>query len=102
MIVNNRLIADEIHKTATEVEEGQSISLPLARSGLFPPMAIEMIAVGEQSGTLETMLFRIADAFEKEVESSILLLTSLLEADHDSDDGVARRVYCCFRTVADF
>jgi len=78
-IVNNRLIADEIHKTANEVEEGQSLSIPLARSGLFPPMAIEMISVGEQSGTLETMLFRIADAFEREVESNILMITSLLE-----------------------
>ena len=45
----------------------------------FPPMAIEMIAVGEQSGSLEAMLFRIADAFEKEVEANIMLVTSLLE-----------------------
>jgi general secretion pathway protein F len=42
-------------------------------------MAIEMIAVGEQSGSLEAMLFRISDAFEKEVEANILLVTSLLE-----------------------
>jgi len=78
-VLNNRLMADEIQKTADEVEEGQSICVPLERNGLFPPMAIEMIAVGEQSGNLETMLSRIADALEKEAEADILLLTSLLE-----------------------
>jgi general secretion pathway protein F len=65
-IVNNRLISDEVRKTAHDVEEGQTLSAPLARSGLFPPMAIELVAVGEQSGTLEKMLFRIADAYERE------------------------------------
>ena len=44
-----------------------------------PPIAVEMIAVGEQSGNMEAMLFRIADAYEKEVEANILLVTSLLE-----------------------
>jgi general secretion pathway protein F len=78
-VVNNRIIADEIRHTAQEVEEGQSLSTPLARSGLFPPVAIEMISVGEQSGTLEVMLYRIADAYEREVESDILIMTSLLE-----------------------
>jgi general secretion pathway protein F len=78
-IVNNRLIADEVRKTAHDVEEGQPLSAPLARSGLFPPMTIELVAVGEQSGTLEKMLFRIADAYEREVEADILILTSLLE-----------------------
>jgi general secretion pathway protein F len=78
-VVNNRIIADEIRHAAREVEEGQSLSTPLARSGLFPPVAIEMISVGEQSGTLEVMLYRIADAYEREVESDILIMTSLLE-----------------------
>lgn len=78
-IVNNRLFADAIRQAAKDVEEGQSLSLPLARSGFFPPMASEMIAVGEQSGTLEVMLQRIADAYEGEAAGSILMLTSLLE-----------------------
>ncbi|MCX7635692.1 MAG: type II secretion system inner membrane protein GspF [Syntrophales bacterium] len=78
-VVGNRIIADEIHNASREVEEGQNLSVPLSRSGLFPPIAIEMIAVGEQSGNLETMLYRIADAYEKEVEANILTLTSLLE-----------------------
>jgi len=78
-IVGNALISDAIHKASLDVREGQSLSAPLARSGLFPAISVEMISVGEQSGTLEPMLYRIADAYEKEVESSITMLTSLLE-----------------------
>lgn len=78
-VVNNRLMADAVRQAAKDVEEGQSLSLPLSRSGLFPPMASEMIAVGEQSGNVEAMLSRIADAFEKETAAQIMTLTSLLE-----------------------
>ena len=78
-VVNNRLMRDAVRQAAKDVEEGQSLSLPLSRSGLFPPMASEMIAVGEQSGNVEAMLSRIADAFEKETAAQIMTLTSLLE-----------------------
>ncbi len=78
-VVENRIIADDIRQAAREVEEGQPLSVPLSRNGLFPPMAIEMISVGEQSGNLEIMLYRIADAYEKEVEAAVMILTSLLE-----------------------
>jgi len=78
-VVNNRIIADEILHASREIEEGQNLSAPLARGGLFPPIAIEMISVGEQSGNLEAMLYRIADAYEKEVEANVIMLTSLLE-----------------------
>ena len=78
-VVNNRLMGDAVRQAAKDVEEGQSLSLPLSRSGLFPPMASEMIAVGEQSGNVEAMLSRIADAFEKETAAQIMTLTSLLE-----------------------
>lgn len=78
-VVDNSVIADEIRRAAKDVEEGQSLSAPLSRNGLFPPIAVEMISVGEQSGNMETMLFRVADAYEKEVEANILLVTSLLE-----------------------
>lgn len=78
-IVDNRLIADDIAKAAREVEEGQSLSAPLSRSSLFPPIVTEMVSVGEQSGTMEKMLFRIADAYEREVETGVLVMTSLLE-----------------------
>jgi general secretion pathway protein F len=78
-VVDNRVIADQIRRVGKDVEEGQSLSAPLSRNGFFPPIAIEMISVGEQSGNMETMLFRVADAYEKEVEANILLVTSLLE-----------------------
>ena len=78
-VVNNRLMADAIRQAAKDVEEGQSLSLPLRKNKLFPPLASEMIAVGEQSGTVEIMLQRIADAFETETSASIMTMTSLLE-----------------------
>jgi general secretion pathway protein F len=78
-VVNNRLMADAIRQAAKDVEEGQSLSLPLRKNKFFPPLASEMIAVGEQSGTVEIMLQRIADAFETETSASIMTMTSLLE-----------------------
>ncbi len=78
-VVDNRLIADDLQNAGREVEEGQPLSASLARRGFFPPMVIEMIAVGEQSGNLEPMLYRVADSYEREVESHILMMTSLLE-----------------------
>jgi len=78
-VVNNLIVAEQIRLAAKDVEEGQSLSAPLSRNDFFPPIAVEMITVGEQSGNMEAMLFRIADAYEKEVEANILLVTSLLE-----------------------
>jgi general secretion pathway protein F len=52
---------------------------PLKRSGLFPPLLVHMIAVGEKSGELEQMLARAADAYDNEVESSVTALSSIME-----------------------
>ena len=62
-----------------DVQEGQSLANALAKSTLFPPFALQMIAMGEQSGTLEEMLAKIASSYETEVESGIMLVTSMLE-----------------------
>jgi general secretion pathway protein F len=78
-VVDNRLIADDLQTASREVEEGQGLSKSLARNGLFPPIVIEMISVGEHSGNLEPMLYRVADSYEKEVEASVVMMTSLLE-----------------------
>jgi general secretion pathway protein F len=78
-VVNNLMIAEQIRSAAKDVEEGASLSAPLSRNNFFPPIAVEMITVGEQSGNMEAMLFRIADSYEKEVEANVLLVTSLLE-----------------------
>ncbi len=78
-VVNNTLLAEQVALAAKDVEEGQSLSSPLSKNGFFPSIAVEMIAAGEATGNMEAMLFRIADAYEKEVEANVLLVTSLLE-----------------------
>ncbi|MRR15793.1 MAG: type II secretion system protein GspF [Deltaproteobacteria bacterium] len=78
-VVNNISIGEMIGRAAKDVEEGQSLAAPLTASGIFPPMVTEMIAVGEQSGSLEKMLNRIAVSYETEVQSDIMVMTSLLE-----------------------
>ena len=78
-VVNNIIIGEAISKASRDLEEGKGLSGPLTQSGIFPPLVIEMIAVGEQSGTLEKMLNRIATAYETEAQSDIMIMTSLLE-----------------------
>ena len=78
-VVNNILIGEAISKAAKDVEEGKGLAGPLTQSGLFPPLVTEMVAVGEQTGTLEKMLNRVATAYETEAQSDIMVMTSLLE-----------------------
>lgn len=78
-VVTNGLLADAIEESRTSIREGHGMSHPLAQSGLFPPLLIEMIRVGERSGELEQMLERVADTYEREVERSLNQLTALLE-----------------------
>lgn len=77
-IVNNVIIGEAIHQAAKDLEEGKGLSGPLTASGLFPPLVTEMIAVGEQSGTLERMLNRVANAYEAEAQTDVTKMTSLL------------------------
>lgn len=78
-IVGNVLLSDAISNAIKEVGKGQGLGVSLSESKLFPNLSIQMILVGEQSGELESMLKKIADVYENEVESSVLSLTSLLE-----------------------
>ncbi|MGD2127461.1 MAG: type II secretion system inner membrane protein GspF [Desulfobacteraceae bacterium] len=78
-IVNNVLISDVIDRAMDEIQAGKSLAAPLSRSTWFPPMAIQMISVGEQSGEVEKMLSKIADIYEREAESRITVMTSMLE-----------------------
>ena len=78
-IVGNRLIADAIEHGSSSVEKGGSLSKSLGESALFPHIAIQMIQVGENSGELESMLGKIADIYENEVESTVSAMTSMLE-----------------------
>jgi general secretion pathway protein F len=78
-IVNNVLIAEVIDHAVEEIEKGKSLANSLAQSRWFPPIPVQMIAVGEQSGELENMLNKVADIYEKEVESQTMAMTSMLE-----------------------
>jgi general secretion pathway protein F len=78
-VVTNGMMADAVEESRTSIREGHGMTHPLAQSGLFPPLLIEMIRVGERSGELESMLERVADTYEREVERSLNQLTTLLE-----------------------
>ena len=78
-LVNNVQIAVVIDKTMEQIEKGQSMTGALSESIWFPPTFVQMVAVGEQSGSLEKMLKKISSAYEREVETAILAMTSLLE-----------------------
>ena len=77
--VGNEVFASEINKSYVKVEMGESLAGTLSKSGIFPPIVIDMIAVGEETGNLPDALVRIADTNDREVESSVKALTSLIE-----------------------
>jgi general secretion pathway protein F len=77
-LVKNVILGEAIEEARQEISEGASITTPLARSGVFPPSVIQMISVGEQSGNLEGMLFKVSETFDSEVDSRVSTLTSLL------------------------
>lgn len=75
----NTVIAEAIGKVHDSVKEGESIVTPLEASGVFPPMVISMIDVGEETGQLPDMLLKIAEVYDDEVDNAVSGLTSLLE-----------------------
>jgi len=75
----NHVIAEAISKVHDSVKEGESIVNPLEASGVFPPMVISMIDVGEETGQLPEMLLKIAEVYDDEVDNAVSGLTSLLE-----------------------
>ena len=78
-IVGNMLIAERVETAITEVGKGVGLGVSLAEGELFPHLAVQMVQVGEQSGELEAMLYKIADVYEMEVEASLMRLTALME-----------------------
>jgi general secretion pathway protein F len=77
-VVSNGLLAEAIEQSRESIREGHGMGDTLQRSHLFPPLLIEMIKIGERSGELEQMLQRVADNYEREVDSSLGQLTTLL------------------------
>jgi general secretion pathway protein F len=78
-VVTNGLVRDAIEKSREEIREGHGMGQTLSQSGLFPPLLIEMIRVGERSGELEQMLERVADNYEREVSYSLSQVTTIME-----------------------
>jgi type IV pilus assembly protein PilC len=75
----NVIIANAVTKVHESVKEGETITAPLESSGVFPPMVVSMVDVGEQTGALPEMLLRIADNYDEEVDNAVSAMTSLLE-----------------------
>jgi type IV pilus assembly protein PilC len=77
--VNNKVIGKAIADVQISVRDGESIAKPLTKYPVFPPMVVQMIAVGEETGQVDTMLEKIAQFYDQEVEASVDALTSLIE-----------------------
>ena len=78
-VANNTVLANAIADARTSVLEGASLAKPLRHSGEFPPMVITMVEVGERAGDLESMLAKVAQTYDEQVEATVTRLTSLME-----------------------
>jgi len=75
----NKIVEFDIMRVRSSITEGKTLSEPLSTSKVFPPMVVQMISVGEQTGALDAMLQKIADFYEEEVDTAVEALTSLME-----------------------
>jgi type IV pilus assembly protein PilC len=77
--VNNKIISKAVIDVQSSVRDGESMAKPLARHRVFPPMVVQMLAVGEETGQVDVMLEKVASFYDQEVEASVDALTSLIE-----------------------
>jgi len=75
----NKIVADAIMTARASIREGETVAAPLKASGVFPPMVVQMISVGEQTGALDEMLTKIAVFYESEVDTAVDTMTSVIE-----------------------
>lgn len=75
----NKVVEKALEEVRASIKEGENIADPLAKSGVFPPMVVRMVNVGEQTGELEKMLGKIADFYDDQVDAAVSGLTSLIE-----------------------
>ncbi len=75
----NKVIEEAVMETRTSISEGNTIAEPLKESGVFPPMVVQMIGVGEQTGALDEMLDKVADFYDSEVDTAVSALTAIIE-----------------------
>ena len=79
VLTGNRVISDPMDNVVERVKEGEALAGPLGSLGVFPMMVTQMVAVGEETGALDTMLHKIADFYDDEVSAKLKALTSILE-----------------------
>ena len=77
--VNNKVISKAVDDVQSSVREGESMAKPLGKHKVFPPMVVQMLAVGEETGQVDTMLEKVSTFYNQEVEASVDALTSLIE-----------------------
>jgi len=75
----NKVVEEAIMKVRQSISEGKTIAEPLQQSGVFPPMVVQMIAVGEATGAMDAMLSKIADFYDDEVDDAVAAMTAMLE-----------------------
>jgi type IV pilus assembly protein PilC len=75
----NTVVKEAVMKTRASISSGQTIAEPLRQSEVFPPMVVQMISVGEETGALDEMLVKIADFYDEEVDSAVDAMTSVIE-----------------------
>src|SRR5262249_38774959 len=75
----NKVISEAIMTARASIREGETVAAPLKTSGVFPPMVVQMISVGEQTGALDEMLTKIAVFYESEVDTAVDTMTSIIE-----------------------
>jgi len=75
----NKIVEEAIYNVRQAISEGKTIAEPLAACGVFPPMVVQMISVGEATGAMDTMLNKIADFYDDEVDDAVSALTSMME-----------------------
>lgn len=78
-VAGNTVIEAAIRRTKTAITSGNTIAGPLGKSGVFPKMVVSMIAIGEQTGTLDALLMKVAEFYEDEVDNAVSALVSILE-----------------------
>jgi len=75
----NKIVEEAIYRVRQAISEGKTMAEPLAACGVFPPMVVQMISVGEATGAMDTMLNKIADFYDDEVDDAVSALTSMME-----------------------
>jgi len=75
----NKIVEEAIYKVRQAISEGKTMAEPLAESGVFPPMVVQMIAVGEATGAMDSMLNKVADFYDDEVDDAVGNLTAMME-----------------------